>query len=80
MATTMEQPAFDDLFGCMIWESYANPLILQFFAREGCTMVEMSCQEHDAQAASSQFITHTVGRMLGEMGVSRMRDPLCERI
>jgi len=30
-------------------------------------MVEMSCEEHDVQAASSQFITHTVGRMLGTM-------------
>ena len=30
-------------------------------------MVEMSCEEHDIQAASSQFITHTVGRMLGTM-------------
>lgn len=32
-------------------------------------MVEMSCAEHDRQAASTQFITHTVGRMLGEMQV-----------
>jgi hypothetical protein len=30
-------------------------------------MVEMSCEEHDRLAASSQFITHTVGRMLGRM-------------
>ena len=30
-------------------------------------MVEMSCREHDTQAASTQFLTHTVGRMLGEM-------------
>lgn len=33
-------------------------------------MVEMGCEEHDRQAASTQFITHTVGRMLGEMKVS----------
>ena len=33
-------------------------------------MVEMSCGEHDIQAASSQFITHTVGRMLGTMELS----------
>lgn len=32
-------------------------------------MVEMSCEEHDALAASTQFITHTVGRMLGAMQV-----------
>merc|ERR1711976_837279 len=30
----------------------------------------MSCEEHDRQAASTQFITHTVGRMLGEMGLT----------
>ncbi|PSC76454.1 arogenate prephenate dehydrogenase [Micractinium conductrix] len=40
---------------------------LQFFEREGCNMVEMTCEEHDQLAASTQFITHTVGRMLGAM-------------
>ena len=30
-------------------------------------MVEMSCEEHDRHAASTQFITHTVGRVLGHM-------------
>jgi len=40
---------------------------LEIFEAEGCRMVEMSCEEHDRQAASSQFITHTVGRMLGTM-------------
>lgn len=43
--------------------------LLKFFSDEGCTMVEMPCEEHDRQAASTQFITHTVGRMLGEMGL-----------
>ena len=43
------------------------PVLLQFFANEGCTMVEMACEEHDRHAASTQFITHTVGRMLGAM-------------
>lgn len=33
---------------------------LQFFANEGCNMVEMTCEEHDRHAASTQFITHTV--------------------
>ena len=37
---------------------------LNVFAREGCEMVEMSCTEHDKYAAGSQFITHTVGRVL----------------
>jgi len=32
-------------------------------------MVEMSCAEHDRYAAESQFITHTVGRMLGGLGL-----------
>jgi arogenate dehydrogenase (NADP+) len=40
---------------------------LQFFADEGCNMVEMSCEDHDYTAASTQFVTHTVGRMLGSM-------------
>uniref|UniRef100_A0A061QVW7 Arogenate dehydrogenase (NADP+), plant n=1 Tax=Tetraselmis sp. GSL018 TaxID=582737 RepID=A0A061QVW7_9CHLO len=43
--------------------------VLGIFEAEGCRMVEMSCEEHDRQAASTQFITHTVGRMLGEMGL-----------
>ncbi|KAL4293125.1 Arogenate dehydrogenase 1 [Arachis hypogaea] len=37
---------------------------LNVFAREGCRMVEMSCKDHDRYAAGSQFITHTVGRIL----------------
>ncbi|KAK9803249.1 hypothetical protein WJX73_009784 [Symbiochloris irregularis] len=40
---------------------------LQFFEGEGCRMVEMSCEEHDRIAASTQFLTHTVGRVLGAM-------------
>lgn len=42
---------------------------LDIFSREGCRMVEMSCTEHDRYAAESQFITHTVGRMLGGLGL-----------
>ncbi|XP_047168396.1 arogenate dehydrogenase 1, chloroplastic-like isoform X1 [Vigna umbellata] len=37
---------------------------LNIFAREGCRMVEMCCADHDMFAAESQFITHTVGRVL----------------
>ena len=44
---------------------------LAFFAGEGCEMVEMTCEDHDKKAASTQFITHTVGRMLGEMGLEK---------
>ncbi|GKV10203.1 hypothetical protein SLEP1_g21603 [Rubroshorea leprosula] len=42
---------------------------LAIFEREGCRMVEMSCQEHDKLAAGSQFITHTVGRILGMLSL-----------
>eukprot|EP00803_Ostreobium_quekettii_P007905 evm.model.scf_1401.2 EVM.evm.TU.scf_1401.2 scf_1401:21296-26103(-) len=44
---------------------------LQIFESEGCNMVEMSCEEHDRKAASTQFITHTVGRVLGTMDLER---------
>ncbi|KAJ1385865.1 Pyrroline-5-carboxylate reductase, catalytic, N-terminal [Sesbania bispinosa] len=37
---------------------------LDVFGREGCRMVEMNCADHDRLAAGSQFITHTVGRVL----------------
>lgn len=40
---------------------------LKFFEKEGCRMVEMSCEEHDRLAAGTQFVTHTVGRVLGGM-------------
>jgi arogenate dehydrogenase (NADP+) len=42
---------------------------LNIFAQEGCRMVEMSCTEHDRHAAESQFITHTVGRMLAKLNL-----------
>nr|WGU24033.1 arogenate dehydrogenase 3 [Crinum x powellii] len=38
---------------------------LSIFEREGCRMVEMSCEDHDENAVETQFLTHTVGRMLG---------------
>ncbi|BDA46160.1 probable T-protein [Coccomyxa sp. Obi] len=44
--------------------------LLKFFESEGCRMVEMSCEEHDRIAASTQFITHTVGRILGSMDLA----------
>ena len=40
---------------------------LRFFEAEGCTMLPMTCEEHDKKTASTQFITHTVGRILGAM-------------
>jgi len=42
---------------------------VKFFADQGCRMVEMTCEEHDMQAASTQFVTHTVGRVLGAMNL-----------
>ncbi|KDP30222.1 hypothetical protein JCGZ_17004 [Jatropha curcas] len=42
---------------------------LDIFGREGCRMVEMSCAEHDWHAAGSQFITHTMGRVLEKLGL-----------
>ncbi|KAL5718313.1 prephenate dehydrogenase (NADP(+)) [Ranunculus cassubicifolius] len=40
---------------------------LDIFEDEGCKMVEMTCEEHDQYAAESQFVTHTVARILNNM-------------
>ncbi|KAJ4981786.1 hypothetical protein NE237_032623 [Protea cynaroides] len=42
---------------------------LSIFEHEGCTMVEMSCEEHDRHAAGTQFITHTIGRILSHLNL-----------
>ncbi|KAJ1259466.1 hypothetical protein BS78_10G158100 [Paspalum vaginatum] len=42
---------------------------LSIFEQEGCRMVEMSCAEHDQYAAGSQFITHTIGRVLSQLNL-----------
>jgi arogenate dehydrogenase (NADP+), plant len=42
---------------------------LNVWRLERCAMVSMSCQAHDEYAASTQFITHTTGRMLAELDV-----------
>ncbi|MQL95189.1 hypothetical protein Taro_027849 [Colocasia esculenta] len=42
---------------------------LGIFEGEGCRMVEMSCEEHDRHAAGSQFITHTIGRILSHLSL-----------
>jgi len=42
---------------------------LSIWEEEGCDMVPMSCDDHDAYAANSQFITHLMGRILGEQGL-----------
>ncbi|KAG9446592.1 hypothetical protein H6P81_012720 [Aristolochia fimbriata] len=43
--------------------------LLSIFEKEGCRMVEMSCEEHDRHAAGSQFITHTIGRILSHLNL-----------
>lgn len=40
---------------------------LSVWEEQGCRMVEMSAGQHDAHAASSQFVTHLTGRMLGNL-------------
>ncbi|KAE8700614.1 Arogenate dehydrogenase 1 [Hibiscus syriacus] len=42
---------------------------LGIFENEGCRMVEMCCMEHDKYAAGSQFVTHTMGRLLEKFGL-----------
>ncbi|KAM0939548.1 putative arogenate dehydrogenase (NADP(+)) [Dioscorea sansibarensis] len=42
---------------------------LSIFQNEGCRMVEMSCEEHDRYAARTQFITHTIGRILSQLNL-----------
>eukprot|EP00262_Sarcandra_glabra_P015680 TRINITY_DN4891_c0_g1_i2.p1 TRINITY_DN4891_c0_g1~~TRINITY_DN4891_c0_g1_i2.p1 ORF type:complete len:286 (+),score=26.59 TRINITY_DN4891_c0_g1_i2:80-859(+) len=49
-------------------ENLCNNILL-IFEREGCRMVELSCTEHDKLAARSQFLTHTIGRILSEMEI-----------
>lgn len=42
---------------------------LRLFEDELCRMLELSCEAHDEFAASSQFLTHLTGRVLGVQGV-----------
>ncbi|XLS98351.1 hypothetical protein HN51_041086, partial [Arachis hypogaea] len=52
---------------CILYEEHCVSRCEKFlnaFFREGYKMVEMSCEDHDHYAADSQFITHTVGRIL----------------
>ena len=38
-------------------------------ARASVRVQVMTCEAHDDYAAGSQFITHTMGRMLGQLGI-----------
>ena len=40
---------------------------VSLFEDEGCKMVRMTCEEHDALAAGSQFVTHLTGRLLAKL-------------
>ncbi|PXF46820.1 Arogenate dehydrogenase 1, chloroplastic [Gracilariopsis chorda] len=42
---------------------------IDIWRSEGCTMVQMECAQHDKIAASTQFITHTTGRMLAQLNL-----------
>ncbi|GAB9468309.1 Tyrosine biosynthesis bifunctional enzyme [Globisporangium polare] len=42
---------------------------LRIFEDQMCRMLELSCESHDEFAASSQFLTHLTGRVLGVQGV-----------
>eukprot|EP00584_Thalassiosira_punctigera_P001499 CAMPEP_0172534778 /NCGR_PEP_ID=MMETSP1067-20121228/7023_1 /TAXON_ID=265564 ORGANISM="Thalassiosira punctigera, Strain Tpunct2005C2" /NCGR_SAMPLE_ID=MMETSP1067 /ASSEMBLY_ACC=CAM_ASM_000444 /LENGTH=370 /DNA_ID=CAMNT_0013319613 /DNA_START=154 /DNA_END=1266 /DNA_ORIENTATION=+ len=42
---------------------------LSIWEEEGCNMISMSCKDHDAFTANSQFITHLMGRILGVQGL-----------
>ena len=44
---------------------------LSIWEEEGCRMVPLSCKSHDEFAANSQFITHLMGRILGQQGLQK---------
>ncbi len=44
---------------------------LSSFFEARCKMVEMSCEMHDELSANSQFVTHLVGRILGELDIRK---------
>jgi len=42
---------------------------LSFFEDKGCKMVQMTCEEHDRIASSTQFITHLTARVLSMLNL-----------
>ncbi|KAK6156075.1 hypothetical protein DH2020_010323 [Rehmannia glutinosa] len=50
-------------------KEYPRDLMLQCFTTQGCKMMEMTCEEHDRLSSRSQFLTHTIGRVLAEMEI-----------
>ena len=45
----------------------------RFFLSKGLKVVEMSPEEHDKLAANSQGLTHFIGRLLGDYGISETK-------
>ena len=43
---------------------------LSTWENERCKMIEMSSEQHDEFAASSQFITHLTGRVLWQQNLA----------
>ncbi|WOK98471.1 hypothetical protein Cni_G07183 [Canna indica] len=43
------------------------PPVFEIFEREGCRMVEMSCAEHNEMTTETQFLTHTIERVLAKL-------------
>jgi len=41
-------------------------MFLLLWEGQGCRMVRMTCADHDRYSANSQFMTHLIGRILGE--------------
>ena len=52
-----------------ITDFHRSARFISLFEDEGCRMVRMPCKEHDALAASSQFVTHFTGRLLSKMNL-----------
>lgn len=44
---------------------------MSYFQNKGLRVVEMPAKEHDALAASSQGVTHFIGRLLSELGFTK---------
>jgi len=42
---------------------------LDIFEREGCKLEEMTCELHDQLAAKSQFVTHTIARLIHKLNL-----------
>ncbi|KAF5959125.1 hypothetical protein HYC85_000334 [Camellia sinensis] len=63
MCCALTHPIFGPESGKDGWKD------LTFVYDRGCKLLEMSCEEHDRLAARSQFLTHTIGRLLSEMEI-----------